>query len=185
MATLPWLDDEMPTDAESPWTIQDAGSADWAIQRVAAIRQESAAAEALAREEIRRITVWLDQQRERLAQQAAFFEGHLEAFTRAWAATDPARRKTLRLPHGTLQLRKLRSRVEVTDPATLVQYLQAAGRAELLRPRPPELNKTALTQAVLADGEIFRDPATDRPLVAVVEATTQWRLALPEAEVTP
>jgi phage host-nuclease inhibitor protein Gam len=52
-------------------------------------------------------------------------------------------------------IRKNPASVKIADPATFIEQCQKDGRDDLLRFRDPEIDKTAVKNAILKDGEVI------------------------------
>ena len=102
--------------ADERYRIQGDSDADWAMRKLAGIRQQMAANTKLASEQtdvilaaieshLIPIREWLATEEKRLGQSAAFFEFLLEQYHRTVVGEDP-KRLSVKLPHGVLESRK-------------------------------------------------------------------------------
>jgi len=124
--------------------VHDDGSAQWALRKLAVIRRRQADARALADAEISRVTEWLQGEESRLEADAAYFEGALTAWHRQLLDDDP-RRKTVRLPAGTLTARQGGDRWTFDDD--FLDWAEAHHRTDLLRVKV-EVDKPAAKKAL-------------------------------------
>lgn len=102
--------------------IKDDGQANWAVRKIAQARRQLAEAEALAQSEIDRIQQWLQGQKREAERTEGFFTALLWEYFLPKFATDP-RRKTIKLPSGTLQVRQLPPEFK-RDDAALLKWLK-------------------------------------------------------------
>lgn len=145
--------------------INDDVAADWALRKLAVIEKRMTDARALGNEEIRRVAEWLEEERERYERDRAWFVKQLEDYQRRVLAEDK-RRKTIALPAGTLQARKKPDNVEIENDDAFVEWA-AKERTDLVRTKH-EIDKPAVKQAVLKDGEVL-------PGVKRVEGEVSYR----------
>lgn len=92
---------DFPLEAPERWSVQDDGAAAWAIKKLRGIREHIAMNESIAQEEIARINEWLKGVNKTLTDSAGFFEINLKNY--ALEQRRDADRKSIKLPHGTLQ----------------------------------------------------------------------------------
>lgn len=130
--------------------IDNDGAADWALRKLAVIEKRMADADALADEEIQRVQEWLAQKRDEYERDRAWFDEQLEDYHRRVLEED-GKRKTIKLPAGTLHARKLPDNVEIADVDAFVAW--ARGEREDFIRTSYAVDKAALKQAVLKDGE--------------------------------
>ncbi len=129
--------------------IDDEDKANWALRKLARLNAQLEAVEEQARRERERIATWVADVSGPLNRQRVFFESLLEGFHREQLSADPNRR-TIKLPAGTLKIRKTPASVELDD--NFVEWAQKRERDDLLRVKV-EPNKAAIREAVLKDGE--------------------------------
>lgn len=86
------------------WQVTDAGSADWALRRIAGATSAKVEAQRLAEQQIAQVQAWLKGEQERADRTIHWFEGRLHDYHLQRLSEDP-KAKTIRLPHGTLQMR--------------------------------------------------------------------------------
>ena len=120
--------DEIPEseEEEAPlrerFRIRDDGQASWAVRKIAQARQELAAAEALARQQIERVERWLADRRREAERTERFFTALLMEYFIPKFAIDP-RRKAVKLPSGTAQVRQQPPEFR-RDDAALLKWLK-------------------------------------------------------------
>lgn len=123
--------------------------ATWALRKLATLRKQRAANNAIAEEEANRIAAWLAAVNEPVNKQIAFVEGALSSY--AVHERDAHDRKTIVLPYGKIATRPVADAWAVTDEAAFVAWaLESGHEDELLKiTRKPVLSaiKTTLTAA--------------------------------------
>lgn len=145
--------DPVPSGEGHAWSIDDLGSADWAMRKLAKVEGEIAAAEALVADRVADLNEWLEGERARLETQRENWTSLLGNFHRA-QLEDDADRKTIRLPSGTLVARKQPDRVDIPNPAMVLDWALQGQHDEYVRVKE-ELDRSAVKQAVLKDGEVI------------------------------
>ena len=152
--------------ATEHWRVTDLGSADWVMRKVAKIDQERAAIDDLASQQIETIKAWWTEELERLERTRTHWEWLLADFHSRQLLEDPKHSKTIALPHGKLISRKQPDNIEIAEPSDVL--LWALGQANnMVRYPEPELNRSALKEAVLKGGEII-------PGVEIVEGEVRY-----------
>lgn len=139
------------TDADLEFKVTNEREADWALRKLAQRRRQAEANRELAEAERERIDTWLAERNAELQADCEFFEGHLAAYHAQILVKDEGR-KTIKLPGGTLKARKRPDGVEVTDE--FIPWALDNNRNDLVRVKH-EVDKNAVKQAVLKDGEIL------------------------------
>jgi len=86
------------------FSIQTQEQADWAVRKIARIEHSLKEAEETAKKEIDKINEWLTGQQEHAVNEKEFFVNLLEVYHRKIIRDNP-KQKTIKLPHGNLQLR--------------------------------------------------------------------------------
>ena len=160
MATLAEIMHVEATPPTEHWTVTDMSSAIWASQKLLDLHQqmaeidvELAAAIAPLQARIDAAQEWAKEQKKDLQERSAFFEGHLTAWHAAQRDANP-KLTSIKLPWATLASRKSAPGIAIADEDATLAALKTAGRAELVRVKE-ELNKSAIKDAVLKDGEIL------------------------------
>lgn len=103
-------DDSMPVPR---WTIDTMGKADWAMRKLAEIR-------ATAQQYRDEVTLW-QQQADRVAKAAGWFEDHLKAWALASRTKD---RKSFPLAHGTVSTTERKRKAIVVDEAAAIDWAE-------------------------------------------------------------
>ncbi len=176
--------DAPPAGTGEGWRIEDAGSADWALRKLAKVREQIvgvnydadaqiAAIEAAIAPYIEPITRWRDAQIERLTHDALHWESLLVAYHRAQLAEDPKAISIVR-PHGTLKSRKNPDRWEFEE-AAFVAWARAHS-PELIRTKE-EIDKALTKKTLLVgdDGEVQLQCGEELVDVAGVSVTVGER----------
>ena len=91
----------------------------------------------------------LKERREKLEKRVDLLKHNLEGTMRAMGKT---KFKTDLFSFG---IRKNPASVKIADPATFIEQCQKDGRDDLLRFKAPEIDKTAVKNAILKDGEVI------------------------------
>lgn len=156
------IEEPQTEEERESFRIADEGAANWALRKLARIRAEQDKNRDLAQLEIDRVNAWLDEVNVQLGARAEFFEGHLIDYHRGLLAEDE-KKKTIKLPAGTLKARKVPDNVEISDD--FLEHAQVA-RPDLVRTKY-EVDRKAVKEAVLKDGEIL-------PGVTRIEGTTSY-----------
>lgn len=133
--------------------------ATWALRKLAALRKQVAANNAIAEGEANRIAAWLAAVNEPLRKQVAFVEGILNGYAIHERGKD---RKTIVLPYGKLATRPVADKWEVVDADAFVAWAQENKHPELVKtttkPEALTVIKTALKttdtgEVITAEGE--------------------------------
>ena len=129
----------------------DKLKADQALMAVAKLESQMAEAEKLVDDEIALIESYRKSEIERLEKKRSWLLFNLEGFARQQLAESGE--KTLRLPHGSLALRKGRDKVEIAE---MDAFLKIASRYGFLRTSPErhEPDLQAVAAYVKRTGEI-------------------------------
>jgi uncharacterized coiled-coil protein SlyX len=173
---------EAPTEnQEKPkFRIETKEQAIWAMRKIAAIergRQESRAA---AQAEIERIQAWLAEEEKRADQAREYLDYLLEDYHRRQLEENP-RAKTIKLPHGELQLRA--QQPEFHRDETVVMAWAMKNRPEfVVQPPPPapKLDWANLKKKIqVVDGKVI-DSETGEviPGITVVERPPKFQIKL-------
>ena len=128
------------------WRVTDAGSADWALRRIAEKRGHLAEIEEHADEVIAQVTAWLEGERQREEPRIEFFASLLADYHRDLLAADP-KAKTVHLLNGKLVARQTPDRVEVDESKVPTLPLEFQ-RVKI------EADKKALLAHIKATGEL-------------------------------
>jgi hypothetical protein len=128
--------------------------ATWALRKLAALRKQVAANNAIAEEEANRIAAWLNAVNEPLKKQVQFVEGILNGYALYERSKD---RKTIVLPYGKIATRPVADKWEVADPDAFVAWAQETGHLELVKTttKPETLATIKSALEVAEDGTIL------------------------------
>ena len=112
----------IPEDNEQRerFKIESKDQAAWALRKMSRIKAEIEENNKVAQAEIERITAWRDEENEKLERSISFFESLLHEFFLSQRESDP-KLKTMKLPHGTLKMRKQQPQYEY-DEAQLLPW---------------------------------------------------------------
>ena len=110
---------EVPEEKER-FKIETKDQAAWALRKMSRIKAEIEENNKVAQAEIERITAWRDEENKKLQRSISFFEGLLHEFFLSQRESDP-KLKTIKLPHGTLKMRKQQPQYEY-DEAQLLPW---------------------------------------------------------------
>ena len=112
----------IPEDQEQRerFKIESKDQAAWALRKMSKIKAEIEENNKVAQAEIERITAWRDEENEKLQRSISFFEGLLHEYFMQLREDDP-KLKTVKLPHGTLKMRKQQPQYEY-DEAQLLPW---------------------------------------------------------------
>jgi hypothetical protein len=112
-------------DEEHRFVVDDDAKADWCLRKLRQVRQRMAQREAFVTAEIERLQAWQIKQDAEDLRSESFFEYQLrDYFERLRAAGALGRRKSYKLPNGTLAVRKAAAKVE-RDETKLLEWVKA------------------------------------------------------------
>lgn len=153
---------------ENPqFRIDNKEMAIWALRKLANIERNRNEARAAAQAEIERIQTWLADEEKKADQERGFFEFHLEHYHRRVLAENP-KTKTIKLPHGELQLRTQQPDYEKNDNVLLFWALKNLPHLitfpHWIRP-DPKLDWAELKKAL----EIKEIPVVDQETGEVID----------------
>lgn len=113
--------------ADESWRITDDSTADWALRRIAWHTAQIARRREFVQREIERLQAYLQAETERHERSINFFEAHLRDYYRRLQEQGLlGDRKTYRLPHGALVVRKSGPKFERNDEQ-LLPWAKAVG----------------------------------------------------------
>lgn len=119
--------------ADEAWRITDDSAADWALRRIAQLRRAIEQRKQFVEREIERLRAWQAERDEPDLRTIAFFEGHLRMyFDRLRTEGALGKRKSYKLPHGTLAVRASGPKYE-RDNEMLLRWAQETGDETLVR----------------------------------------------------
>lgn len=155
------IDDYLSSDfdtlvqGEEDVTLGGDQDATWALRKLASLRKQLAANNAIAEEEANRIAQWLNAVNEPLKKQVQFVEGILNGY--AIFERSKNDRKTIVLPYGKLATRPVADKWEIADPDAFVAWAKESGHPELLKvtTKPESLTVIKSALAVSEDGTVL------------------------------
>lgn len=170
------IEDFLSTDfdqliaGEEQVTLGGDQDATWALRKLAAIRKQKAANDAIAEEEASRISAWLEAVNEPLRRQAAFVENILNGY--AIYERTSHDRKTIILPYGKLATRPVADKWEVADADAFMKWA-GEGHPELLKTTVKPESITAIKAALElnSDGDVMTPEGEPVPGVTVTKTT--------------
>ncbi|TYO95151.1 host-nuclease inhibitor Gam family protein [Desulfallas thermosapovorans] len=150
----------------------------WALRKIAAIERARKEAQEAAQAEIYRIQDWLAGEEKRADQAREYLDMLLEDYHRRVLAESP-KMKTIKLPHGELQIRKQQPEYVKSDDA--VKVWAKENRPELLVPQEPKLDWATLKKSLQATGDgraVDVETGTVVPSVAITERPPKFTIKL-------
>ena len=160
---------DLPDEQERErFKIEDINAANWALRKISAAQAAIRERETLARAEVERVQQWLDGETQKLKGDIEFFEGLLHEYHQQELKLDE-KRKTIKLPHGTLKMRAQQPDYQ-RDDVKLKEWAEANKR-DVLIPQPPKLDWASLKKAIRpVDGKaIDVDTGEVIPGIAIVD----------------
>ncbi|SHF76323.1 Mu-like prophage host-nuclease inhibitor protein Gam [Caldanaerobius fijiensis DSM 17918] len=129
------IDDQLGNTGDEVWHIKDDNTADWAIEKIRALKAEYARKEKVAQAKIRQIQDWLEQQKRRGDSSIAFFEGKLREYFETLNEKALKKSKTqlsYSLPAGKLILKQQQPKF-IIDDTKLLEWLKQSGKSKFIR----------------------------------------------------
>lgn len=117
--------DEIAGQESEGWKIDNDVAADWAIEKIKAIKQEYKRKEMIAQNKIKQIQDWLQKQKEEADQSITFFEDRLHSYFNSLPEEALKKTKTTeqyKLSSGTLKL-KYKAPEIVKDDEKLLEWV--------------------------------------------------------------
>lgn len=146
-----WLYADVPE--KEGFQVTDLQSADWTVRKAKEAETRIIQRETLAAAYKQRIDEWLAEANKADKDTVDYMAALLKPFVEAELKGQKTR--TLKLPSGDAQIRKMPDRIEIGDEVELVAFLEAAA-PDAVRIRK-EVDKTALKKLVLEDGNLYKD----------------------------
>jgi len=148
-----WLHYKEDSVPEKPrFSIENTEQAIWALRKIARIERERKEAREAAQLEKARIDDWLSVEEKRCDQARAHLDFLLEEYHRKIFAENP-KRKTIKLPHGTLELRKQPDDWAISEE-TLVPWLMENRPELVIVPEPkPKPDRAEIKKAFEVRGK--------------------------------
>lgn len=129
------IDNQLGSTGDEGWRIKDDLQADWAIEKIKALKAEYARKEKVAQAKIRQIQDWLEQQKRQADSSIAFFESKLREYFETLDEKALKKSKTqlsYSLPAGKLILKQQQPKY-VVDNEKLLEWLKQSGKTQYIR----------------------------------------------------
>lgn len=140
--------------------IEDKSQAAWALRKMSKIKAEMDENIMTAQAEMERIVGWRDGENEKLQRSVSFFEGLLHEYFLTLRESDP-KLKTMKLPHGTLKMRKQQPQYEYDEETLLPWAKENLPEAVVIK---EAVAKTPVKKYVQETGEMVPGVTiTERP----------------------
>ena len=153
-----YIDDEDPNVRTGPWAIENIGTLDWALGRIAAKKAERSGIEAQRDDAINRIKARADSIIASINHGIGFLEAHAARFATAnrELLLGGTGKKSRVFLHGTIGWRKRAGRLVVVDEAALGTWLRSQDDVTLFRvklePEMAALQKNYAAKGVVPPG---------------------------------
>lgn len=172
---------DVPAESENTgdkdrFRIETREQAIWALRKITAIERAREEARAAARAETERIKAGLEEEEKQADRAREHLDYLLEDYHRRVLAETG--QKTIKLPHGELQIRARQPEYQ-RDEALLKAWARE-NRPEMLVPREPKLNWTALKKKLQVVGNQVVDKETGEvvPGITVIERPAGFKIKL-------
>lgn len=146
------------------FVVDSPDKANWALRKIRALRAKQDEAREIAEAEFQRVGDWLEQQTDGIAENISFFESLLEQYHIQEIANDP-KAKTIKLPHGTLQMRAQQPEF-IRDDEQIREWVEA-NRKPYLIPQPARLDWAGLKQDLSVVDNFAIDKETGEPVPGI------------------
>jgi hypothetical protein len=147
-------DPTVPTDtvapAAEPFVIDSLAKADWAVSRILEAESRIARRAALASELHARIDAWLTKASAADNDSISYLSLLLRPFVEIEVSTQ-RRSRSLVLPSGTAQLRKLPDRLDIVDRDAALSYCETSHPEAVIVKK--DLSRSALKTLIVSQGE--------------------------------
>jgi hypothetical protein len=144
----------VPTDtvapAAAPFVIDSLAKADWAVSRILEAEARIARRAALASELHARIDAWLTKASAPDNDSITFLSALLRPFV-DFEIAKQHRSRTLLLPSGTAQLRKLPDKLDIVDKDAALSYCESSHPEAVIVKK--DLSRSALKTLIVSQGE--------------------------------
>jgi hypothetical protein len=142
-------------EGEEDITLGSDRDATWALQKLATLRKQQTANNAIAEAEANRIAAWLETVNAPIKKQIQYVENILNGY--ALYERRAHDRKTIILPYGKLATRPVADKWEVADPDAFIKWAEETGHTELLKITTKPESLTAIKSAldVAEDGTVL------------------------------
>ena len=142
----------VPEDQEQRerFKIESKDQAAWALRKMSRIKAEIEENNRVAQAEIDLIVSWRDEENEKLERSISFFESLLHEFFLSQRESDP-KLKTMKLPHGTLKMRKQQPQYEYDEEILLSWAKENLPEAVVIK---ESVAKTPVKKHIQETGEL-------------------------------
>lgn len=175
------VNDDGAVEAVERWRIDDDGTAEWAMRRLASLREALGEARAMRDAWVARIDEWFNAASGPHSRRVGFFEAHLSDYARRRREADPTA-KTLSLPSGKVTSRAAGARVVVAHDEAFLAWCRENGLEKELTRTKVEIDLAALKKmaeivthdgrpTVIIDGE-------EVPGVGIVDGHVDFTVAV-------
>lgn len=146
----------IPEEQKERFKVTDKDSANWCLRKIRALKAEIEENKRIAEAEIQRIQDWLNEVTEPLERSIQYFESLLIEYHMNIYAEDP-KKKTIKLPHGTLKARAQQPDFQ-RDEEKLLQWLKDSGMTDFIKIiEKPEWGALKKNVEVAGDRVVHRD----------------------------
>jgi len=137
---------DLPNQEErEKFKIKDISSANWALRKISAAKNAIKEREELANNEADRIKFWLEEETKKLKEDIEFFTYLLQEYHQDELKKDK-KAKTIKLPYGTLKMRKQQPEYQ-RDDKIILDWVKN-NKEEMLIPQEPKLNWSELKKNI-------------------------------------
>jgi len=173
-------DEHLQGEDKPKFTIETKEQAIWALRKIAAIERDRIEARQAAQAEIFRIQDWMAGEEKRADQAREYLDFLLEDYHRRQIKQNP-KLKTIKLPHGDLQLRAQQAEYQKDDDVIISWAKNNYPELVIQPPAPkPKLDWEALKKRLkVVDGKVI-DPQTSEviPGITVTERSAKFQIKL-------
>ena len=141
--------------------------ADWAIRKLAVVRNKQSENKAIYDAEIIRITEWLSTVNTALERDALYFEAVLTPYALLQRSEG---RKTVTLPHGVIKTTAGQPKVEFKDESAFIEW--ARSNDPTLLKIKTDIDRTAVKALITEEGVVISTQGEIVPDVQVIPADT-------------
>lgn len=159
---LPELVDNQSSE---PFQVSSIETANWALRKLLDAQHQLAKLRDAAKSFKARVDRWFEESSKEAKGSVEFFESLLRPWVQSELQKRSGRSKTIPLPSGTVGLRKLPDRVDVSDPEIALQYCAESLPEAVVIKR--DVSKTVIKKA-MAKGEAVPGVVIQRGTEALV-----------------
>jgi phage host-nuclease inhibitor protein Gam len=170
-----FLSENIDEAIKTPFVVDSMEKAIWAMRKIANIDLSVEEVNKAADAEIERINAWRDEEVRIISSQRKFFEGLLEGYHRRIMAENP-KKKTIKLPHGQLQIRAQKPDF-IRDDEKIIKWAEKEMPKVVIR--KPKLDWSALKDSLKVDGSMaFSSNGEIIPGITVVPRGDKFNIKL-------